>query len=66
MAEYDAETGETKYPNETEEAREAREKRERVGVGQPVEAEDVEKAERQAEKDRKAAERKSGTHSTGE
>jgi hypothetical protein len=67
-AEYDPETGATKYPNETEEAREAREKRERVGVGQPAEGgEDAGKhAERQSEKDRKAAEHKSGQHSSGE
>lgn len=68
MAEYDPETGESKYPNETDDAREAREKRERAGVGQPanpVEGGETEEeaaggkhAQRQSEHDRKAAERK--------
>jgi hypothetical protein len=43
-AEYDAETGESKYPNETDEAREDRERREKAGVGQPAEGEQDEKA----------------------
>lgn len=37
MAEYDPKTGETSYPNETDEAREARERREEAGQGQPAE-----------------------------
>lgn len=36
-AEYDPKTGESKYPNETDEAREARERRERARQGQPAE-----------------------------
>jgi hypothetical protein len=39
-AEYDPETGASKYPNETDEAREDRERREKAGVGQPAEGED--------------------------
>ena len=61
-AEYDPQTGETRYPNETDEQRAAREAREKAGVGRPVEGgEDVESEEQRRkdqEKARKEQERK--------
>jgi len=66
MTEYDAKTGESSYPNESDEAREAREKRERAGVGVPRnETTEETDEERRARKDRERAEHK-GQHSTGE
>jgi hypothetical protein len=55
-AEYDAETGETARPNETDEQRHAREHREGAKVGQPSDA-SVKEGER-VKREREAAERK--------
>ena len=60
MAEYDPKTGETKYPNETDQQRRAREERERTGQGQPDAEGETTEAQQKAANERKAR----GEHGT--
>lgn len=67
-AEYDAESGATRHPDESDQARRAREERERSGAGQPDTEGDVTDEQQKAAAERKRqaeAERASKGEGTG-